>query len=209
MIDLRSALIRNMLFAGLSAQQLEQIARASRLKSFVEGQALAREWEHGDRFFVLVEGSVRVSRVNEEGDEVIYRVLHPPAGIGYLLLSNQPHTADVVAAAEAVVVSVPVAELRALFVEDPSLSFRAIADLAAIVDTLSTELLERQTVPLGERVRIAVLRHADSAGVLRVSHEELGRLVGATRANITRALRSLEENGELVVRRRFIQLVKR
>lgn len=50
------------LFAGLNRRHLRKVAGIARIVRFDDGSAIVRAGQDGDSFFVLVEGSVRVSR---------------------------------------------------------------------------------------------------------------------------------------------------
>lgn len=86
-----SAMHRMSLFAPLPLATIEDLARAASPVSFAAGDVLMREGDIGDRFVVLVEGTVEVLR---EGRSLA--TLGPGDGIGEIaLLRRQPRTATV------------------------------------------------------------------------------------------------------------------
>jgi MFS family permease len=89
-------------FSPLPAPQLEAVARRSRWVVLEAGDALIREGEAGDRFYVLEFGSLDVTQRGEH-----LRVLDAPgSGIGEIaLLWGVPRTATVVATAPCVLLS--------------------------------------------------------------------------------------------------------
>lgn len=206
---LRTRLKQNPVFSGLPEAIRDRIADQAGFKTFARGAVIARELSSPDRFVLLLEGGVEICRSRDDGTRVVFRTLYPPAGGGYLLLSGQPHTADVVAAGPAQVALLPVAALRSVFDANPQLLYRTITRLAEFVDQLSEELMEQRTLPLVDRLRNAIYRNADRQGELRLSHEELAELVGSTRANVTRALKRLADAGTITTDRRVIRIVER
>lgn len=96
------ALLRSVsIFAPLSAPILERLAGKVRPVTFAPGSVLIREGEPGDRFYVLVEGTVEVSIAGEVVDA------HGPGGyFGEIaLLRDVPRTATVVALTNAQLVA--------------------------------------------------------------------------------------------------------
>ena len=203
---LESRISQNPVFGGLPLSLRARIAQAAVVKSFTRSAIVARELEKSDQFLLVLEGSVEICRYAEDGRKIIFRTVHPPAGIGYLLLSGEPHTAEIVARDGSSVALVPVALLRDILRSQPEVLFRTITRLAELVDTLSSEILEERTLPLLERVRRAIYRNADHEGILHMSHEELAQCVGATRANTSRAVKSLEASGAISLGRRLVRI---
>jgi CRP-like cAMP-binding protein len=199
---------QNPVLGSLPPAARRRIAAAAIVKQYRRPQVVARELESSGRFLLVLEGSAEICRYAEDGRKVIFRTVQPPAGIGYLLLSGEPHTAEIAARDGLRLALIPVALLKEIFSENPQALFRAIARLAGIVDSLSSELLEERTLPLQERVRLAVARNADDRGVLAMSHEELSQCVGATRANVTRALKALQAAGEIQLARRTLRITR-
>jgi len=204
LLDLR--LSQNPVFAGLTVDLRERIASGATVRTYERSEVVARELEASKQFLLLLDGGVEICRHAEDGGKTVFRTVYPPTGIGYLLLSGEPHTADVVAADTALVALIPVALLKDVFGAQPAALYKVIARLAELVDALSGELLEHRSLPLLERVRRAIYRNADQYGRLQVSHEALAQYVGATRANVSRALKKLEAGGCISCGRRTIQI---
>ena len=80
------------LFAGCSKKELGMIANLADLIEFPQGKTMMKEGQSGLEFFILVEGTVRVSR---EGRR--HRDLAAGDWVGEIaLIANVPRTATVV-----------------------------------------------------------------------------------------------------------------
>lgn len=202
-------LAENPLLGALPDESIKRVRRAVTTRSYRRGEVILRDLEHSAHFTVIVSGSVEIRRDTDAGERTAYRVLHPPAAIGYSFLAGQPATADVVAAEDIEVAEIPLELLKREVASRPEAAAKAIAELAGLVDALSTELLEQRTLPVAERVRSAVYRNAGPDGVLRLSHEDLAHHVGCTRANVTRALNDMKDAGEIEINRRTVRLLYR
>jgi CRP/FNR family transcriptional regulator, cyclic AMP receptor protein len=204
LLDLRMG--QSALFSGLPEEVRRSISASAAFRTFQRGEVLAHELSTPSQMILLLRGSVEVSRLMEGGNRIVFRSLYPPSGIGYLRLAGQPHTADVVAADGTVVALIPLPVLKRLFDQHPELLYKVVAWQAGMVDELSSELIEQRTLSLRDRLEAAIRRNADTSGELRMSHEELAQLVGATRSNVTRALKELSESGGISMGRRVIRL---
>lgn len=197
------------LFSSLPPEVRNEIVLSATFRTFRKGEVIAHELSKPSKFILLLEGSVEISRPLPDGNRTIFRTLHPPSGIGYLLLSGQAHTADVVAFDSALVALIPVSVLKRAFDKHTELLYKIISRMAGLVDELSSELIEQRTLSLRERLHAAISRNADARGELRMSHEELARLVGATRANVTRSLKALAGAGIITLGRQVIRVEPR
>ena len=207
--QLQRRLSENPFFSSLPAESLRDITARSRVRTYPRGAVIARELDRPADFLLILDGSVEICRDSEHGERIVYRSLRPPSAIGYSFLAGEPHTANLVASEEVTLACIPLPFLRSVLESRPEVLFKAISRLAELVDSLSTELLEQRTLPLRERVLAAVYRNADARGDVRVSHEELARYVGGTRANVTRALHELADAGDIELGRRAITISKR
>ena len=91
------------LFTGMSDRALEAIAALAEAAAFADGSALTRQGEPGDAFYVIVEGTVQISR-----DDKPIGVLGGGGFIGEIALvdgRNRTATAMAAGAVEALVIS--------------------------------------------------------------------------------------------------------
>ena len=96
------------LFKGCSRKDLQSVARRSENRRVEAGATIVTEGEDGNEFFVIIDGSARVSRAGRK-----IATLGPGSGFGELaLLGNAPRNATVVADSDMELVVVDEQQLR-------------------------------------------------------------------------------------------------
>ncbi len=188
-------LLRAPLFAALPRPELVRLASAAsrrRLRSGAHAHGI------GDRFVLaLVTGRLEV--VGEDGEAV--RSLLPPAVVGVSMVAGVDATAELRAAEPSEVLVVPASAFAAVLRRSPQAALAVVAHLAALVAELSLELQALRRHGVVERVRHRLRQLGASRRVLSITHAQLAAELGASRANVSRALARLEEQG-LVRRQR-------
>lgn len=124
--DAKVELLRKVpLFAGCSKTELRRLAATADEIDVREGYVLMREGRPGREFFVLVEGSVRVTRSEKKLSE-----LGPGDWFGEIaLLTKVPRTASVVATSAVRALVVTDRAFRQLVETMPSIAIKVLASL--------------------------------------------------------------------------------
>jgi HEAT repeat protein len=102
-IDTMLTLRRVPLFEGLEPEDLQRIAATCIERAYPVGEALVREGDLGDELLVIVEGTVRVVRIEPDGSERLIRRYEAGDHIGELaVLRERPRAATVIAEGDGV-----------------------------------------------------------------------------------------------------------
>jgi CRP/FNR family transcriptional regulator len=102
---------------------------------------------------------------------------------------------------------VPAAALRAVIQANPDVVLGALAQLGETISKLSDELEEMRYLDLDERLSRVIARRAHGLREIRTTHEELAQQVGATRENVSRALKRLERRRAIACHRGRIEVL--
>ena len=106
-------------------------------------QVIFREGEPGDGLFILVEGSVRISKRSATGEEAL-AILEPGAFFGEMaLIDFLPRAADALANAETDVFFIPLPALRDLLEQYPQLAMKVLFALCEVLTQRLRETNER------------------------------------------------------------------
>jgi NTE family protein len=138
-----SALARNPLFEGVSPETLERLAARMRSRRLEPGAVVCRAGDAGDSLFLILDGLARVTLPEGDGSRVVARLRRGDVIGEMSLVTGEPRSATVVAAAPTTVLELAREDFAATIADDP----RLLANLNRI---LSHRLAET-TARVGER----------------------------------------------------------
>ena len=137
---------------------------------------------------------------------MILRSLGPGASAGFSALGGAAHSADLAAAEASTVLVIPGRALRDAIRRDPALALRALAEQGETIGRLTDEMEELRFLDLDERLVRVLRRRAQGLREFAATHDELAQQAGATRENVSRALKRMERRGQIVCHRGRIEI---
>lgn len=162
------------------------------------GKVLYRPDDDCPGFVVVHDGCVKVSLTAENGREItLYRVRPGDVCLQTFgcLVNGSRYSAEAVTETDVAIEIVPVAEFQRRVVEDAPFRqqlfgavARRFADLEQLVEDVALTSLEG-------RLARALLRLADSDGVVHATHEALAVEIGSARAVVSRQLAAFARDG--------------
>jgi CRP-like cAMP-binding protein len=200
------------LFAGLSQRECEEIAIHSQARTFRTDELLYMEGQRARNLALIFSGSVKLSRLGPNGNEVILWMAKPGDTIGVLADSlTQSHTCSARAMEPTELLLWDFDRLQRFLEEFP----RIRMNIGAILTSRLTELEERfrevATEKVDKRVARALLRLATQIGKpahggieVPLNREELAQMTGTTLFSISRLLSRWGEEGIVLPRREAV-----
>ncbi|MEX0726410.1 MAG: Crp/Fnr family transcriptional regulator [Planctomycetaceae bacterium] len=202
------------LFEKLSEEQLSQLEGRARIRSFPRNSAIYLPTDISDGTFLLAEGRVRICSTTSDGKQAILDFIKPGELFGELGLFHEGERDErAEAAVDSTVYLLPGDDLRRLMQNSAELSlgitkligmrrkrierrlrsllFRSNRDRLA---HLLLELIEQYGKHLAEGILID----------LRLSHQELASIIGATRETVTALLGEMQYDRLITVGRQRI-----
>lgn len=211
----RLELLRNVeLFDGLDEQQLLGICEVVRTKTLKRKEELFHKGDDGRQVFIVIKGKLKALTTSIGGDDVVFSILGPGEVFGEVaLLGGIQRTATVSAIEACELLVIDRRDFMAFLVTHPDISVNLLQVLALRLKQVS-ELVE-DTLFLNLPLRLAKKLHALArlygqtveGGVrvdLKLSQEEWGDLVGATRESINKQVRLWVEEGMVRVEKGYI-----
>nr|WP_252393823.1 Crp/Fnr family transcriptional regulator [Candidatus Rhodoblastus alkanivorans] len=192
-------------FAGLSAEALDEILSRAEILRLLKGETAFRQGEKADRFFLLLHGRLRVTRVNAQGAQILVRFIAPNDLFGVAMaIGAAAYPGTATAATESLALAWPNASWAELIATYPSLAVQAMQSLGARLQDTQDRVLELSTRNVERRIAGAVLKLARQAGrktdegVLidfPLSRQDLAEMTGATLHTVSRTMSAWEAKG--------------
>jgi len=205
-VEAAEALARTPLFHGIASERLEQLAPRLRRQAFKRGSMVYLEGDPSDVIQIVVEGCVKVSKVSEDGGEIIIMYARPgdTCGLPAALVEGARRATQGEATEDSVLLALDRESLYELLEREPVIMRRvlenvarmarfeleahsgvAFLDLPARVAMKLLDLAEQYGEPSEEGTRIA----------RRISQRELAGMVAASREKVNRAMKRLVDDG--------------
>ena len=202
-------------FAGVAGSSLARVEAAAHHRCYQAGAVIFNEDEDCAGFHIVVDGLVRIYRMNVEGRLHTLSLLRPPSTFNEVAAvdgRHNPFNAVAVTSAEVLVISHQ--SLINLLAAERTLLSNTVQALAH----LNREYIERledmtfRTIPS----RLAKLflhetTYADQISEMpsQLTQEEMASILGTTREVVGRALRGLMNAGLLRKKGRYVYIVDR
>ncbi|PXX76657.1 cAMP-binding domain of CRP or a regulatory subunit of cAMP-dependent protein kinases [Pseudomonas sp. LAMO17WK12:I10] len=201
----RERLMSGQWFSRLPVQLQNSLLANARLRSLAPGQRLFQRGDPPCGLYAVLEGTVRIGAVSEEGKEALLSLVEAPHWFGEIsLFDGQPRTHDAYAVGPCSLLNVPQAALLELLDEHPQY-WRQLALLMSHKLRLTFINLEQLSLmPAPARVANRLLMIARGYGetdtprrVLRLPQEQLALLLSLSRQTTNQILKDLQGQGIL------------
>jgi CRP/FNR family transcriptional regulator, cyclic AMP receptor protein len=205
------------LFADVNGATMRFLAVRLRRRTFRRGEAIVRQDDPAGALYVITAGTVKVTRLTDEGDESVLGLVGPGGCIGEVtVLDGGPRSATVIAVDAVETLALARDDLLAAIREDTELSVALIATLAARLRAADARLEDAYFADLPTRLARRLLQiadqhgHATDSGIeapLPLTQTELAAMLGAARSRVNGALGVLQDEGLIRLgRRSFVVL---
>jgi CRP-like cAMP-binding protein len=204
-MDKRSRLMTGQWFSHLPASFQDSLLSAARERRLTVGQRLFQRGDAPCGLYAVLEGSVRIGAVSEQGKEALLSLVEAPHWFGEIcLFDGQPRTHDAYAAGPCVLLNIPQATLLKLLDDNP-LYWRHLALLMSQKLRLTFINLEQLSLlPAPARLAHRLLMIAEGYGeltpprrVLQLPQEQLAAMLSLSRQTTNQILKELQGRGIL------------
>ena len=201
-------------FSMLTTDQIREILDQATSRRYEAGVAVFEEGFDADRFYMLLDGHIRVVRISEQGERII--ALHIPSGELFGIaaaLGRKTYPATAITAVEAVALSWPMhlwADFVACYDGFATQTYKTVGHR---IDEMSTRMLELATQQVEQRIACAILRMINQSGRkvdngikidFPITRQNLSEMTGATLHTVSRTLSAWERGGIIESQRKRI-----
>lgn len=210
-------ILRNVsVFRGLTDEYLKQIAEDVRVARFEKDDIVFHQADESRDLYLVLNGKVRASLINEEGDEFILAAFKEGEFFGEIsLLDGEARSATIIAEESSTLGMLKREDFLAIAKQNPMFAMDVLAIVAKRLretDTMVGSLVfldvtERLAKFLIKLARSEGVRNKDGSYCLRKRiHQDLAARIGASRITISKSLKVLafkkvvtEKNGYFII----------
>lgn len=193
------------LFVGLNEETLQDILKYSRVVSHNKGALIFMQREQATRFYIVLEGWVKLFKGNPEGEESILQVM----GVGETLLetvifNNTPYPVNAQAVEQVKLLSIPAAIIRERLQHNKELAMNMLTTVAgrsqALISQFEQLTLKTVTQRVGWFLLKLFLESGERSSDLKLPYDKslIASYLGMKPETFSRTLQTLRERGILV-----------
>jgi CRP-like cAMP-binding protein len=202
------------LFEGVSSFVTEGMISATRPKDYMYGDVMFFEGDPVNEVLLLTKGRAKLTRVGEEGREVILRLCVPGEIVSALaLVPGGTHRSTAVALQTCKVLAWNAATFEAALERFPALRRRVQSILERRLAELEKSICEVSTLVAAPRLARKLIRLLDQIGskgngyvLLNVTRELLAQMTAMTLCTVSRLLAEWERQGVMSLGREVIEV---
>ncbi len=202
-------------FTQLSDHELEVVRAVATEKSYPKNAVVLTEGEMGDSLFMIQSGKVKVFIGDEDGREIILKILGPGDFFGEMsMIDKQPRSASVTTIEPASFMVLSHAAFERCVEQAPRIANMVMRVLATRVREADRKIGTLALMDVYGRVASTLLElSVYSNGKLMVgeklSQQDLANMVGASREMVNRLLKDLSERGFISIESKSITIINR
>jgi len=201
------ALAHASIFAGLEPRQLEALATIAVRKRFKAREMVLRKGDPALQIYVIVSGRLKAISAGGMGRQAALSIMGPGEVFGEVaVLDGQPRSATITALEPCQLLIIQRNDLFHFLTRNPGAAIKLLEVLAQRLRRLSERVEDSAFLEVPGRLAKQLLRLAERYGCdvgdgvrieLKLSQQELGDLVGATRESVNKQLRAWVSDGVL------------
>jgi len=189
------------LFSELNNDQLEDISRFAVKQMYKKDNMVLIEEEVGSTMFVIISGRVKISRISDEGREVILSILVDGDFFGEMsILDGQTRSANAVTLEDTELLIIRRENFLQMLHDYPQVAINLLKELAHRLRRSDSQIKSLSLQNALGKVASTLLRIADDSGIIKHGQVEISQLppqqdlanmAGTSRETISRVIKSL------------------
>jgi len=193
------------LFSDLSDSSLAKISDQMITRSYKKGQLILMEESLGETFFILKNGGVKVTRMSDDGREVILAMLGEGDFFGEMsLLDGEGRSANVVAIEDTDALTIKRGEFLGILEQYPKIAINLLEELTRRLRRSDQQIESLSLSDAEQRISIALIRLAEELGTIKGGavtvknlpyQQDIANMAGTSRETVSRMFKLLEEKG--------------
>lgn len=193
------------------------LAERTKRRSFAPGEVLVHQGEQGSSLFIVLRGLVKVAITTTSGSEMVLALVAGGQFLGEMsLLDGQPRSATAVALEQSEIVTLTREAFLACLQAYPEAAIALMTELTGRLRRTNRIISEIATHNLQLRLVHKLLNLADTFGQktedgvvieVRLRQQDLADMVNASREQVNRTLRAMQQDGLLRLEHQRITII--
>jgi CRP/FNR family transcriptional regulator len=195
------------IFEGMPDSEMDRIARLSSMKTAKKHQIIYFPDEPSSSIFFLKEGYVKISRVSEDGKEIILDIIGPGEVFGEMSLIDEGQSGRneiAEAVVEVLICAINKRDFEEMVKKNPELNFQITKRIGAKLRKIEERVSEMAFKDVRRRLASFLIRYAEEFGKIQkgvisvksfLSHQEIAFLIASARQTVTTELNELKSLG--------------
>ena len=195
------------IFSDLSDSDLEKISSKMISRIYEKGKMILLEESEGETFFIILSGVVKVTRLSDDGREVILAILGESDFFGEMsLLDGEGRSANIVANEKSEVVTLSRRDFLDCLQKYPKIAIALLEELAVRLRKSDQHIESLSLSDSEQRIGITLIRLAEELGTIKQGdvnvknlpyQQDIANMAGTSRETVSRTLKLLESKNLL------------
>jgi len=191
------------IFSDLSEKDCESLKVLCKPRNYLKNSMIILEEEYGDLVFVVKTGTIKITRVNDEGKEVILALLGPGEMFGELaILDGEARSANALAQENCELLAINKEDFLDILKNNFSVSYNVMFELAKRLRKSDQQIEALSLSDAEHRIGVSLLNLAEDMGVIRKGkvtiqnlpfQQDIANMAGTSRETVSRVLKILEK----------------
>ena len=193
------------IFSDLSETELASIQQVCKTRKYPKNSMIILEEEMGDVVFIVMSGTVKITRVNDEGKEVILAMLGSGEVFGEMaILDGESRSANALSQENCEVVTINREDFLDLLKTNNKVSLNLMTEFAVRLRKSDQQIEALSLDDAEHRIGVSILNLAEEMGVIRQGvvtienlpyQQDIANMAGTSRETVSRVMKIFEERG--------------
>lgn len=202
------------LFAGLDEAARERVVAVAQLRKLRAGDALFRQGDEADTFFVLLDGYMKAVQTDASGHQILLHYVNPGEFFACVaLMEGQRYPATLLAVKDSTALGWNRTETTRLIQQHPTIASNALAGFGGRMLSFQSRLRDSHTQPASRRIAQALVELSRTSGRqtecgvaidFPITRQDVAELAGTTLHTASRTIAAWEKAGILACSRQKI-----
>lgn len=195
------------LFINLSDEHLESVLKVCHRQNYKRDNMIVIEEEAGTNLYLILDGKVKISRISDDGREVILSILTEGDFFGEMsVIDGSTRSANVTSIDTSELIVIKRDNFLNLLHQIPQIAINLLEELVARLRRSDQQIKALSLQDAVGKVASAILRLAENEGIIKnneviinkvPSQQDLANMAGTSRETISRVLKSLANDNYL------------